>query len=187
MNAALRLSPSGPVITNVVGAPLKFGSGARLRLVESTSTCGAGNTIPTVPAILANPIGTGTVSASLVGPSPGLAYRATVLCDVMNPTTNVTQQVELYIDTSPDGVTWTERASNSHVVAAGTARMIRLDLPLSSGASNGVTAGDGSLNFRCRIGASTGGGSAVVSAPVTPGAPAGSSKGTILQTFEETF
>lgn len=181
MTQAVRLSPSGPVITSVTGVGYLPGHGAQLRLAEATCTSQTSNVVPTVPAVLGPVIGTPANSpgVSLAAPNPALFYRATVICDVQNVSTNVDAQVELYFDTSPDGATWTEVASNSHVVKgagpAGTARQIRLDLPMQSGANIGVVAGQANLFLRTRIGASTGGGT--TTSLIGPSTPGGDTKG----------
>jgi hypothetical protein len=146
-------------------------TGARLRLVEATTTSINANTIPTVPAVIGNPIGSATFPPlALQHPDPAKNYRATVVCDVYNPTTNVAAQVELYLDTSQDaGATWQEQASNSHIVGFSTSRQIRLDLPMRPGSSFPVAAGAAALQLRCRIGASTNGGNVVLYGPLTPG------------------
>lgn len=176
MTAALRISPSGPVVGNAVGVGYLPGKGARLRLAEATCTSQTSNTVPTVPAVLGpvigNPVNSPGVSLAL--PNPGLNYRATVICDVKNASTNVDAQVELYFYTSPDAVTWTEVASNSHTVSgagpAGTSRQIRLDMPLQPGSNIGIVAGQPQVFLQARIGASTGGGSLVsLIGPATPG------------------
>ena len=167
---SIRVPPSGPFILNGQGVNLVFGIGARLRLTEATVTCGAGNTIPTVPAIVGNVIGSGTFGVSLANPDPGLRYRATIVADVYNPTTNVLGSCELYWDASRDGATnWVEVASNSHSIGFSGTRQVRLDLPMQLGAALGVVAGDAVLALRCRIGANSNGGVVVLQSPVTPG------------------
>lgn len=164
MNIPLRVPPSGPVIATL-------GTGALLRLVEATTTSINANTIPTVPAVIGNPIGSATFPPlSMQHPDPAKNYRATVVCDVYNPTTNVLAQVELYIDTSRDaGATWQEQASNSHQVGFGGSRQIRLDLPMRPGSTFPVQAGDAAVQVRCRIGASANGGVVLLQGPTTPG------------------
>lgn len=183
---AVRLAPSGPVIANALGGPFTPGAGARLRLVEATTTCGT-NPIPTVPAIIGNPIGTDGFALIIPSPKQALNYRATAVCDVRNPTTNVTHQVQLYWDTSPDGVTWTNQSSNSHQVDAATTRQIRHDMPLLAGGAYGVAANAAALYARCRIGASAGGGVVLLVSEVAPGADAITSKGSIDLQLEECF
>src|ERR1700749_2812495 len=108
MNTAIRLSPSGPVITNgTPQGPFQPGNGARLRLAEATSTISAtGNTIPTAPAVIGFTLGANpAIVPALSAPNDGLFYRATVSCDVSNPSTNVIGEVQLYIETRVDGGT----------------------------------------------------------------------------------
>lgn len=195
---ALRVSPSGPLAGNGSGGTFDPGVGARLRLAEANCTIGGtGGLIPTAPSVIgpngiggANPIFLG-----LSGVQAGRHYRATVLCDVDNPSTNVVGEVQLYIETSTDQVTWTEQASNTHRVnstevapAVVIGRQIRCDLPLTSGAALGVTstpgAGSPNLFVRARIGASSGGGVVEMYTPVTPGGDL-KSVGSFLLQFEE--
>jgi hypothetical protein len=168
-NGAVRLAPSGPIVTNPNGGTFTPGTGARLRLAEATCTSSAGNTVPTVPAVIAPALtsAAGAPIPVLPLPSPKLNYRATLVCEVKNASTNATSQVELYLDVSADGVTYVNVASNTHEVlpqnsaAPGQARLIRIDLPLSTGTAIGVVAGQPNLFLRGRIGASVGGGANV--------------------------
>lgn len=189
-NPALRLPPSGPVFKNGNGVPVVMGPGAMLRLVEARTTCSAGNVIPTVPDVIGNPIGTAGFLLAFDKPSPGLQYRATLKCDVLNPTTNAAAAVELYLEYSADGATgWTLAASNSHVVGAGpvatsAGRHIEIDMPLGFGSALGVVAGQANLFLRARIGASVLGGQVQLVSPVTPGGNPGS-VGAVDMTFSE--
>ncbi len=163
MNIPIRLAPSGPVVATM-------GAGAQLRLVEATTTSINANTIPTVPAVLGNPIGSATFGPLiLTKPAPTNNYRATVVADVYNPTTNVLAQVELYLDVSKDGINWTQAASNSHQVGFGGSRQIRLDMSMRAGSALAVAANDATLQLRCRIGASANGGNVLLVGPTTPG------------------
>ena len=165
-NGALRLSPSGPVVTNAAGGSYLPVPGSSLRLVEGTTTVGGSNVIPTAANYAASvtlglALGGPALTETLTGPQRGLNYRATVLCDVPNPSTNGAGEVQLYLETSVDGgVTWLEQASNTHLVepstAGGTARQIRLDMTLRQGAVCAVPAtpnASNSLQIRARIGA----------------------------------
>jgi len=190
----IRLSPSGPVLANGAGAGFNPGTGARLRLNEAQTTVGNSNVIPTAPTPIGNALGSTFIECVMPLPDPGLEYRATVVCDVENPSTNVAGQVELYVETSVDGgTTWSEQASNSHRVnstevapAVPLARTVRLDMPLTFGSTLGVTAGTTALLMRCKIGASSGGNVLLLSSPVTPGGDL-KSKGTVYFGFEECF
>lgn len=160
MTQAIRLSPSGPVITGAGGAPLVPGSGMQLRLVQAQATVSASTLIPTVPVAIGPVLGVSTIALTLPLPNPGANYKATVLCDLFNVTT-VTGVVQMYLDTSDDGgSTWVQAASNSHNVAGGGnarngARQARLDLIMTAGAALGVTSAPQtpSLKVRARIGA----------------------------------
>jgi hypothetical protein len=195
---AIRLSPSGPVVGNAGGAPFMPGPGARLRLVEQgflVPTAAAANVIPTAPGVL-GPAGIGVGNGQnliLSVPNPALNYRATILCDVSNPSTNVLGEVQLYLEVSTDGgVTYVERASNTHLVnstevapAAPLGRQIRLDLQLTAGLTLGVPAAAPPAMFvRAKIGASSGGGTVTVLSLATPGGDL-KSVGTALLQLEE--
>jgi hypothetical protein len=198
MSTAIRLSPSGPVITNPAGAPLAPGTGARLRLAEASTTIGTTNVIPTAANLAAAPyIGPGGLGvaggpaliASLPNPSQSANYRMTALLDVRNPSTNVNGVVQLYLATSWDnGVTWHEQASNQHQVAgeptAGNERQMRIDQTLISGAALGMTPGAPSLQVRAHIGATVGGN--VLQLP-SGDTGDGASRGAFLLQLEEMF
>ena len=195
----IRLAPSGPILGNAQGAPYIPGAGARLRLVEQgflVPTAAAANVIPTAPAVLGGAgIGVGNGQLLILAvPNPALSYRATILCDVSNPSTNVLGEVQLYIEVSTDGgVTYVERASNTHLVnspevapAAPLARQIRLDLQLTGGLALGVPASGAApaMFVRAKIGASSGGGTVTVLSLATPGGDL-KSVGTALFQLEE--
>lgn len=177
----IRVSPSGPFVLNAAGDPLGFGPGAQLRLTEGGSTIGGTLVIPTVPVELGTTLGGTDQRMSLSLPKTGLSYRAEVSLDILNPTTNVSGEVQLYLDTSVDGgVSWDEQASGTYLcnpsgnVAASsqdTARPVRLNLILTSGAVLGVTSSPASpsLLLRARVGATSGGGTVRVQSPITPG------------------
>lgn len=187
MTQAIRLSPSGPVIANAGGGPFAPGPGASLRLVEAQCTIGGSLAIPTVPVAIGPTLGAVGFFDVLAGPNPALNYRASVLLDVFNGTTNASASVELYLDSSTDGVTFTELASNTHLVAQNGGRQIRLDKRLTSGVNFGVVAGQASLYLRARIGASTQVYPNVLAeSALTPGDTPGS-VGTVLMQLEECF
>jgi hypothetical protein len=145
---AIRLSPSGPVIGNTGGAPLDFGPGARLRLTETNSVMGGSQQIPTATPDTINGGGFGDPGSAVVltlsNPKQALEYRAKILLDVSNDSTNSVGEVILYLDTSIDGgVTYTPRVKNSHYVGNDDAgdtfvRQVELCLPLILGTSLGV-------------------------------------------------
>lgn len=153
----LRLSPSGPLVTGPGGGPFAPGPGARTRLVQKQVllTPFASLLIPTaVPGVIGSTFGATDLRPVLPLPNPGLQYRAKITIDVSNPATNV-GTVSLYIDTSPDGSTWTEAVSNSHLIAGGTkedngCRQCTLELILNSGAALGVSNAPQSPNLYVR-------------------------------------
>ncbi len=187
MTQAIRLSPSGPVIANSGGGPFAPGPGASLRLVEAQCTIGGSLAIPTVPVVIGPTLGVPGFLDVLALPNAALNYRATVLLDVLNGTTNAQASVELYLDSSTDGVTFNEIASNSHLIGQNSVRQIRLDQKLTSGVNFGIIAGQGSLYLRARIGASTQTYPNVLAeSAVTPGGDA-HGVGTVLMQLEECF
>ncbi|HXJ69876.1 MAG TPA: hypothetical protein VNM39_13280 [Verrucomicrobiae bacterium] len=186
MSKAIRLSPSGPNLDNAGGAPFAPGPGAQLRLVEAQCTIGGSLAVSSVPQVVGPTLGAATFNVEFADPNANLNYRATALLDVINTSTNVTASAELYIDTSTDGATWTEQASNSHLVAPGVTRQIRCDLILHSGAALGVVAGL-ALITRVRVGAAAGTANTVLAeSAVTPGGDA-KSVGTVLLQLAECF
>lgn len=152
----IRLAPSGPPITNPGGGPLSFGPGARLRLTEATSTMGGSLAIPTASSpsdttSLISPLGFGNPAAivlTLAAPKQALSYRANLLLDVINTSTNLGGEVVLFLDVSVDGgVTYNNQARNSHYIhpevnannaqSAGS-RSMQVFMPLILGQSIGV-------------------------------------------------
>jgi hypothetical protein len=201
---AIRLSPSGPVIGNTDGGPLEFGPGARLRLTEANSVMGGSLAVPT-PGDAANavisPNGFGDPAAivlTLNTPKQGLEYRAKLLLDLANETTNQQCEVTLYLDVSIDGGTsYVNVAKNAHVVrapdAAGdvaSARQAEVHLNLISGAALGITdvAPPASIKLRARAIATADAtaGAVIVSSQATSGAETGLD-GTIHMELEECF
>ncbi len=192
MNKPLRLSPSGPVVDNDAGGPFAPGPGCRVRLVQGQCTVSADTPIPTIAAAIGPIVGVTALTPVLDAPNVALRYRASVRCDVSNPAT-VQGTVTLYLDTSTDASSWTNVATNEHIVSGGGlphngAREISLDLLLTAGAALGVTSSPASPNLYVR---------ARISAPVTGGAnlnlflnsanTGSNSAGTILIELEETL
>lgn len=160
----IRLSPSGPVVENSSGGPFEPGDGAMLRLSEGMTTIGGSLRILTTAQTIGTQLGGGTVLvATLANPKTNLRYRATVLLDVENTTTNSSADVQIFIDTSIDGgTTWVEEVANAHYVGAGsgvdgtirTPRQVRCDMTLRLGSAllSTMTATSPSLKVRARIG-----------------------------------
>jgi hypothetical protein len=158
----IRLSPSGPVVGNSDGGNFIPGPGTRLRLVQGHCTVSATTQIPTTPAtgaVIGPTLGSAALNQHLDNPQPGCQYRASISCDLANQATT-DGVVTLFLDTSVDGVAWTEAASNSHNVAGGAlvsgrngSRRAKLDLILTQGADLGVTSSPASpaLYVRGRI------------------------------------
>jgi hypothetical protein len=192
----IRISPSGPFIENSNGAPLEFGAGAMLRLVEGQTTVGGSLAISSVPQELASTLGANDLRLTLLAPNPGKAYRATVVLDVENLTSSTAATVELYLDKSLDGgTTWTGVVSNSHEVnglsettgGPNMARHIRCDIVLTDGGDLGVTNSPQtpSIMFRTRIGSATGAPNCRIYSPTTPADANG--VGTVVFSLSEHF
>ncbi len=189
---AIRLSPSGPVITGPGGGPFAPGGGARVRLVQGNCT-GGQQQIPIAPVAIGPVLGTSALVISLENPNPDYQYRAKVECDVSNPST-VQSTVTLIIDTSEDGALWVQAASNIHFVngggaASNGARKISCDLILTPGASIGVTASPQSprLYVRGRISGVSAGGTPLLMLLNSAVSGLGDEAGTILLELEETL
>jgi len=141
----IRLSPSGQPIANQFGGPLDFGSGARLRLVESNITMTGTTAIPAVADVIC-PDGFGQTDAlvlTLPNPKEFLNYRANLALDIINTSTNNEGQVALYLDVSIDGgATYTNRAKNVHLIppggAATAARQAQVWMVMFAGATLGI-------------------------------------------------
>lgn len=192
MTQPIRLSPSGPVIAGPGGGPFAPGGGARVRLVQGTCT-GGSQQIPITATPIGPILGTSTLSVHLDNPNPGYQYRAKVECDVNNPSTSQSQ-VTLIVDTSEDGIAWTQAASNIHWISGGTnahngARKVSCELILTAGASLGVTSSPQSpkLYVRGRILAASAGASPLLMLLDSDVSGLGDNAGTILIELEETL
>lgn len=196
----IRVSPSGPFIENSSNAPLEFGPGAMLRLVEAQGIVAGTIAVSSVPLEIASSLGGTDFRLALTAPNPGKAYRATIACDVRNTTTSTAATVELYLQSSVDnGATWTTQASNEHTInAVGIAassvqaRHIRLDLTLTDGGNISVTSSPqtAGIIFRALIGTASGGPADTVrvdsNTTPAPGVP-GTSVGTVYFGLSEHF
>jgi hypothetical protein len=152
---AIRLSPSGPVISNAGGGPYDPGAGARLRMVELVSTMSGNEAVPTTlaAAVICSDgfEGDDPLVLTLANPKEGLQYRAELRLDLFNITTSHNAIVVLYLESSVDGgSTWTERAKNAHVVQPqlgvgsednGQGREASVAMVLDAGADLGVVDG----------------------------------------------
>jgi hypothetical protein len=149
----MRLSPSGPVITNEQGAPLSFGPGARVRLTETVSTMEGSTAIPECPQVIsAEGFGSSNaITLVLDTPNSQLRYRANMSLDLASRSTLGGGLVVLYLDTSVDaGANFTNQVKNSHQINTGInasesltppeARQAQIWMPLISGNSLGVSA-----------------------------------------------
>jgi len=157
MASAIRLSPSGPVITEI-------GIGALLRMHEAQGVMVGNLVLPiTTPGVICYDGFTAAsvpLRANLDLPKVDRYYGAELRLDLWNQTTNVLGSVVLYLDTSVDGgSTWSNRVANGHKVLpqigadaarSGTARECTLRLPMTLGNSLGVVAGSAGLQVRAR-------------------------------------
>lgn len=157
MAQAIRLSPSGPVITEI-------GDGMRTRFAEAQGVMTGDLVLPiTTPGVVCYDgftLATTPLRANLNLPKVDRYYGAEVRLDLWNQTTNVLGSVVLYLDTSVDGgTTWTNRVANGHKVLpqigadaarSGTAREATLRLPLTLGNSLGVLSASAGLQVRAR-------------------------------------
>lgn len=192
----IRISPSGPVVENSSGGPFEPGTGAMLRLSEGTTTIGGSLRILTTAQTIGTQLGGGTVLvATLDAPNPALRYRATVLLDVQNTSTNSSAEVQLFLDTSIDGgTTWVEEVANAHSIgqAGGAAllgpetKQIRLDMTLRLGSALGsdMTTVSPSLKVRARVAQAADTTLCVVSSLATSGEETGLTGSVLLQLSE---
>jgi len=119
----IRISPSGPDVTNDAGGGFAPGSGARLRLAERTTEIGTTtNIIDTTERVigsqlLADPNPTQLV-ATLDSPDPNKQYAAYIRLDVFNTDTTTVINITLQLQVSVDGgTTWVDLQNNEHGVA----------------------------------------------------------------------
>jgi len=192
----IRISPSGPVVENSSGGPFEPGTGAMLRLSEGTTTIGGSLRILTTAQTIGTQLGGGTVLvATLDAPNPNLRYRATLLLDVQNTTTNASAEVQLFIDTSIDGgTTWVEEVANAHAVGQATGaallgpetKQVRLDMTLRLGSAlqSDMLATSPSLKVRARIGQVADVALCVVNSLATSGDETGLTGSVLLQLSE---
>jgi hypothetical protein len=157
MSQAIRLSPSGPVITEI-------GFGMLLRRHEAQGVMTGNLVLPiTTPGVVCYDgftLATSPMRANLDLPKVDRYYGAQVWLDLWNQTTNVLGSVVIYLDTSVDGgATWVNRVANGHKVLpqfgadaarSGTARQVTLQLPMTSGNSLGVLPASTGLQVRAR-------------------------------------
>lgn len=199
----LRLPPSGPPIKNAGGGGFAPGSGARLRLAETTSPMSGSLAVPASPDVIC-PDGFGSTDAivlTLAAPKQALKYRARLALDVLNTTTNVSAEVILYLDVSIDGgTTYTNRAKVDHVVgvtpqdtaghtAIGTnARGVEIRMPMLTGAQLGINDNTPPANIKLRARANSQVGSVLVSSLASSGGtPVTGLNGTIAMELEECY
>jgi hypothetical protein len=122
------------------------------------------------------------------GPGPGLEYRATLACDVVNTSTNTEGVVEMFLDASIDGGAYVNLYHNEHVIAAvhpsltgiQEARQCQIWMPLTTGSAFGVLTTSTSVKLRARL--KTNGGVLAVSS-----LPGSGNTGSIHLELEECF
>lgn len=188
----LRLAPSGPPVENAGGGGLEFGPGARLRMTEFGSVIGDGSEpLPTLAAAVTLTGFTGDpLVLSFTNPKPNLYYRAETHAALICSTTNALANAQFFLDTSIDaGVTWTNRASNTHNVInniPGGEVHAQLDMTKLLGSALGVGVATAELLLRVRM-ASTLNPQVELYGPDTPAPGAANSKGTFYFKLEEMF
>lgn len=166
MNIPIRLAPSGPVVAT-------FGSGAILRLQDTTSLMTGSAAIPLAPGLIC-PDGFGATDAIVLTiPTPNalLKYGAELELDVVNNSTSGAQEVVLYLDISIDGgTTYTNFAKNvhhmsvvgqdpsAHTPIGSNGRTCSVHLPQTLGSALGIdnAAPPASLKLRARASAPLG-------------------------------
>lgn len=194
----LRQGPSGPFLTNDGGAPLDFGDGARLRMVDLSQVIPGPQFVPTAKTTIKAAGFTGVdadaLTLTLTGPKPGARYAAELTFDVVNDSTNTDASVNLYLDVSvDDGTTWTEFAASTHrppsaSTASPSGRQVSLHLPLGLGSALGVLPDSPSLKIRSAASQPTflGGVGSALASPDTAGSST-TSKGSFYLRLEECF
>jgi hypothetical protein len=204
---AIRLSPSGPFITNDDGGAFDPGPGARLRLVELQRTVvasGGGSLgVPTSTPAVVNSSGFGgpegaDMILTLLAPKADLAYRAEIRLDLFNVSSSHNAVAILYLDTSVDaGATWTNRSKNAHVIQPqlgvgaednGQAREASLAMVYVAGDDLGIVTGTtNSIKLRARASLSTGALGDVTVSSVASDGEVSDLNGTVHMVLEECF
>lgn len=161
----LRLSPSGPVITNEAGAPLTLGPGARIRLTEVVSVMVGDTKIPECPeTISGNGFGKPEAEAIVIqleDPNPKYRYRANISLDLVSKATTGGGVVILYLDASIDaGKTFRNVVKNSHHIGSGydstqpeegaEGRQAQLWMPMVTGQGLGIPYGETAPSIQIR-------------------------------------
>jgi len=104
----IRLSPSGPKITNDNGGPLTPGPGMQLRLNEATTTIGTHSAITTETDIGNDPTAPPPLTAELASPNAAYNYRAEIHVDC-EPDSGATQaQLRVYAAYDDPPTAWTQ-------------------------------------------------------------------------------
>jgi hypothetical protein len=128
----IRLSPSGPQITNLNGSVLSLtGPGLQLRLDEASTPIGTHSSISTTPVdIASNPASGPPIIARLENPNAGYYYRGEVSVDIQNAA-SVTTRGEIAMHVSYDeGATWMPLTSTQFEVEEGGFRPTRAFLKM---------------------------------------------------------
>lgn len=134
----IRLSPSGPPITNDEGGTAVVGSGFTLRLNEGTTTVDTSFgawTPATDIEVKYNPSNAllPFLRPALADPSAARRYRITGALDLLNVgvgTATITSRLDVSYDL---GVTWGELVRQESLINTATVKHLRIDMPLNLG------------------------------------------------------
>lgn len=134
----LRLSPSGPPVTNAEGGDAIPGPGMQLRLAEAAGS----TTMAAFTASYQNIVDADgdPFEVELSAPVANLRYRFNFHCDVDEPTGNADAVQFRVVASYDDGATFTNVwAENSHALLANLERHCAIDVPITLGSALGAT------------------------------------------------
>lgn len=177
----IRLSPSGPPITNEEGGGAEPGPGFQLRLDEdggSTGMAALGTSFVDITDLAGNPI-----EVELDNPSPDKRYKVNFHCEAQN-VGGAPSNLELQLMLSYNGGAFVALGDNERAVLTGQTTAAVIDMPMVLGSaiqnpSTGplpVPAGATSMRIRCQARSS-------VAAAIQ--IPNGGTSGTILLSLAE--
>lgn len=135
--SVIRLSPSGPAITNEEGGMAEPGPGFQLRLSEaagSTAMAALTTAYAAVTDIDGDPF-----EVELLSPTADHRYKANFHCDV-DQITGAEVTVSLRLIAAYDGVTFDKvLAENTHTLPSNVERTVAIDVPITLGGELGAT------------------------------------------------
>lgn len=131
----IRLSPSGPPITNDEGGLAEPGPGLQLRLSETNCSTGMAaltDAYQTVVDLAGDP-----VEVSLDLPDPNKRYKVNFHCDV-DQVTGAESTVQLKLIAAYDGSTFSHQlGENTHMVQSNVERSVAIDVAMVLGSELG--------------------------------------------------